>query len=139
MLDERPRSRPCAGMKGIIEEGGEFLKMDKRETNENLNDAAIISAAQKVEHYEIAAYGTLRTFAEMLGNDRIAQLLEQTKQEEAEADRKLSSISENLLSAEREGGEEAGEDEGMGRSRSAGNGRSPRRPASNGGRGRRSR
>lgn len=102
LLDEKPKSHPCAGMKGIIEEGGEVLS-EKRGSSENLSDAAIISSAQRVEHYEIAAYGTLRTYAEMLGNERVARLLEQTKQEEAEADRKLSSISEEILSEERAG------------------------------------
>lgn len=99
ILDEKPRSRPCAGMKGIIEEGREMMRVDKRDSDEHLMDAALISAAQRVEHYEIAAYGTLRTYAEQMGNDRIARLLEQTKQEEAEADRKLSVISGELLSA----------------------------------------
>jgi ferritin-like metal-binding protein YciE len=97
ILDEKPKSRPCAGMKGLIQEGSEIMKVDKRASDEHLMDAAIISAAQRVEHYEIAAYGTLRTYAEQLGNDRVAKLLEQTKQEEADADRKLSSISEELL------------------------------------------
>jgi ferritin-like metal-binding protein YciE len=110
LLDQKPRSRPCAGMKGILEEGNEMLHVDKRGSSENLMDAAIISAAQRVEHYEIAAYGTLRTFAETLGNNRVAQLLEQTKEEEEEADRKLSSISEQLLAAERNGMGEEDED-----------------------------
>ena len=110
LLDQKPRSHPCAGMKGILEEGNEMLQVDKRGSSENLMDAAIISAAQRVEHYEIAAYGTLRTFAETLGNNRVAQLLEQTKEEEEEADRKLSSISEHLLAAERNGMGEEDED-----------------------------
>lgn len=112
LLDEKPRSHPCAGMKGIIQEGSEMLQADKRASDENLMDAALISAAQRVEHYEISAYGTLRTFAETLGNDRVAKLLEQTKQEEAEADRKLTEISEQLLESAYGGsGEEEEEDE----------------------------
>ena len=112
LIDERPKSRPCAGMKGIIEEGGEVLQADKRESDENLMDAAIIAAAQRVEHYEIAVYGTLRTYAEMLGNDRVAELLEQTKEEEVEADQKLSEISEQILSSHRENaGQAEGEDQ----------------------------
>ncbi len=121
LIDEKPRSHPCAGMKGIIAEGNEMLQADKRQSHENLMDAAIISAAQRVEHYEIAAYGTLRTYAEMLGNDRVANLLEQTKKEEAEADRKLSEISGRLLTAERQGSQEETENgrmTGNGRSRS---------------------
>ena len=127
LLDQKPRSRPCAGMKGIIEEGSEILHADKRASDENLMDAALISAAQRVEHYEISAYGTLRTFAERLGNDRIAQLLEQTKQEEAEADRKLTSISEHLLAGNGAGfANEAQEEE---QQMSGGNGRGSSRRA----------
>lgn len=111
ILDEKPKNRPCAGMRGIIKEGQEMMRVDKRNSNENLVDAAIISAAQRVEHYEIAVYGTLRTYAERMRNDRIAKLLEQTKQEEAEADRKLSSISGGLLSSAEQGlGEEGSEE-----------------------------
>jgi len=135
MLDEKPKSHPCAGMKGILEEGGEILKADKRGGNRNLLDAAIIAGAQKVEHYEMAAYGTLRTYAEMLGNERIAQLLEQTKQEEAEADRKLSSISEELLTAENTAsGEEDTDQEDEEMQEEVGNGtrHGARRPAASG-------
>jgi len=127
LLNEKPKSRPCAGMKGIIQEGGEMMQFDSRGSEENLTDAALISAAQRVEHYEIAAYGTLRSYAEQLGNDRVARLLEQTKEEEVEADRKLSEISEQLLSAEQGGMEAADsedEQESDGHSRSTGNGRS---------------
>lgn len=140
LLDEKPKSHPCAGMKGIIEEGGEVLS-EKRGSSENLSDAAIISSAQRVEHYEIAAYGTLRTYAEMLGNERVARLLEQTKQEEAEADRKLSSISEEILSEERAGLEtedeeiDMEEDEDIGKAEvSGGNGHRAARSSSSSGR-----
>jgi ferritin-like metal-binding protein YciE len=137
LLDEKPKSKPCAGMKGLIEEGSEMLEMDKN-SDENLMDAAIISAAQRVEHYEMAAYGTLRTYAECLGNDRVAQLLEQTKEEEEEADRKLSEISEQILQAAQNGmneGEEDDEDieeeeDSEEMSVSSGNGRSPARSQS---------
>ena len=119
LLDEKPRSRPCPGMKGIIKEGKEMtMQADGREPDHIL-DAAIISAAQRVEHYEIAAYGTLRSYAEVLGNQRVARLLEQTKEEEAEADRKLSAISEQLLNAEHTGNPHA-------RRQSRSNGRSRR-------------
>jgi ferritin-like metal-binding protein YciE len=139
LLDEKPKSHPCSGMKGLIEEGNEMLEIDKRASDGNLMDAAIISAAQRVEHYEISAYGTLRTFAEHLGNDRIARLLEQTKEEEAEADRKLTEISEHLLQSAGNGfGEEeeeemdvVGEEEDEG---AGGNGRrsARKRPAASG-------
>ncbi len=143
LLDEKPRSRACAGMKGIIQEGNEILQVEKRGSDENLMDAAIISAAQRVEHYEIAAYGTLRTYAECMGNNRVAQLLEQTKEEEAEADKKLSEISEQLLQASQSSEsedeeedydmEEDEEEESGSRQMTAGNGRgSSRRNAASG-------
>src|SRR5581483_3876143 len=120
LLNEKPKSRPCAGMKGIIQEGGEMMQFEKRGSEENLTDAAIISAAQRVEHYEIAAYGTLRAYAEQLGNNRVARVLEQTKTEEVEADRKLREISMQLLSAEH--GETEMRNQGNGRSTRASRG-----------------
>jgi ferritin-like metal-binding protein YciE len=81
----------CEAMDGIIEEGEEILKMD---ATPEARDAALIAASQRVEHYEIAAYGSARTFARMLGEDKAAALLEQTLQEEEEADRKLSALAE---------------------------------------------
>jgi ferritin-like metal-binding protein YciE len=119
ILEEKPKSRPCAGMKGIIQEGSEMMQFDKRGSDEHLTDAAIISTAQRVEHYEIAVYGTLRTYAERLGNNRVARLLEQTKREEAEADRRLSQISEELLSMEGSQ-EESSEENGSRRTRANG-------------------
>ena len=127
LLDEKPRGKPCSGMKGLLEEGNEVLEEAKGGSDENLMDAAIISAAQRVEHYEISAYGTLRTYAECLGNDRVAQLLEQTKEEEAEADKKLSEISEQILQNAQNGmaeeDEEADETDAGHEHVSAGNGR----------------
>ena len=125
LLNEKPKSRPCAGMKGIIQEGGQMMQFDKRGSAENLTDAAIISAAHRVEHYEISAYGTLRTYAEQLGNSRVVRLLEQTKKEEVEADRKLSEISQQLISSEH-GGVEMEEEQSEGMAMRAGNGRSSR-------------
>jgi ferritin-like metal-binding protein YciE len=95
LLDEKAGSKPCAGMKGLLQEGEEVMQEDMDE--ELLYDAALIGAAQKVEHYEIAAYGTVRTFAQMLGNGQVVDLLEQTLEEEKEADRKLTEISEAFL------------------------------------------
>ena len=111
LLDEKAKSKPCVGMKGIIQEGGEMMQFDKRGSDETLTDAALISAAQRVEHYEIAAYGTLRAYAEQLGNSRVAKLLEQTKKEEIEADRKLSEISMQLLSSQSNGDDAELQDE----------------------------
>ena len=87
---EVPRSgKKCKGMEGILKEGEELLE---DEGGNGAKDAAIIGAAQKVEHYEIAAYGTLVAFAHKLGNEEAARLLEETLQEEKDADEKLSEI-----------------------------------------------
>lgn len=90
------KAKPCAGMKGIIEEGEEVMGQDAEET---LGDLAIAAAAQRVEHYEMAVYGTARTFAEHLGNQEAANLLQQTLDEEKEADEKLTEISAQLMEA----------------------------------------
>jgi ferritin-like metal-binding protein YciE len=95
LLEKPARGKPCAGMKGLLEEGEEVLAEN---ATDELMDAAIIGAAQRVEHYEMAAYGTARTFAERLGNSEVAALLEETLNEEKEADQKLTEISEQLLS-----------------------------------------
>jgi ferritin-like metal-binding protein YciE len=100
------KAKTCAGMKGLIEEGEEVMGEDASET---LMDAAIIGAAQRVEHYEMAAYGTARTFAERLGNSEAASLLEETLNEEKEADEKLTQISEQLLEGMDIGGGESEE------------------------------
>ena len=97
-LQETTRSsKKCKGMEGILEEGKELLKGNgkKTEANETL-DAALIGAAQKVEHYEIAAYGTLVAFAKQLGNQEAAELLEETLGEEKEADEKLTEIASSI-------------------------------------------
>jgi len=88
------KSKPGAGMKGLIEEGEEVMGEDATEA---LKDAALIGAAQRVEHYEMAAYGTARTLAERLGNEEAAELLEETLNEEKEADEKLTEIAQQLL------------------------------------------
>ena len=83
------RGKTCEGMKGLIEEGQEMMEeIDRGPTL----DAALISAAQKVEHYEIASYGTLATFAEILGHQDANDLLGQTLEEEKEADEKLTEM-----------------------------------------------
>jgi ferritin-like metal-binding protein YciE len=108
-LGTKAKGKSCAGMKGLIEEGEEVIGQD---ADGQLKDLAIIGAAQRVEHYEIAAYGTARTLAERLGNEEVAELLQETLTEEEEADEKLTEISESLLDAvgEAEGTEE--EEEG---------------------------
>jgi ferritin-like metal-binding protein YciE len=108
-LGVSPKAKTCAGMKGILEEGEETMQMD---AEENLLDTAIIGAAQRVEHYEMAAYASVRLMAEQLGNQEIVDLLQQTWDEEHEADERLSEICEQILSGmEGEDAEEADEEE----------------------------
>jgi len=106
-LGEKP-SKKCKGMAGVLAEGDELLKEDFEDST---MDAGIIGAAQKVEHYEIASYGTARTLAETLGNQRAVQLLEETLEEEKEADELLTQIAESSINVE------AASEEGNGRSR----------------------
>lgn len=104
-LGERPKAKPCAGMRGIIEEGDEHVKEDYED--DALRDAVIIGSAQRVEHYEIAAYGTAIAHARLLGRNEIADLLEESLAEEKAADKKLTTIAEgavNLVAAERDEG-----------------------------------
>jgi ferritin-like metal-binding protein YciE len=93
-LSAKAQGKSCMGMKGLIEEGREQMELDG---SDELRDAAIIGAAQRVEHYEISAYGTARTFAEKLGMNEVAELLQTTMDEEREADERLTEISETLL------------------------------------------
>ncbi len=91
MMDMEPEREHCDGMAGIIKDGSKVISM---KGNSHVKDAALIAAAQKVEHYEIAAYGTLRTFAETLEMDDVADLLQQTLREEASTDKTLSMVAE---------------------------------------------
>lgn len=83
----------CKGMKGLVEEGEEIIKDAK---DPDTRDAGMIAAAQRVEHYEIAGYGTARTYAQLLGRNEWASLLQQTLDEEKETDRKLSQLAERI-------------------------------------------
>jgi ferritin-like metal-binding protein YciE len=96
-LEESAKGKTCHGMKGLIEEGSEILQ-EKGE--ESVIDAGIIAAAQKVEHYEIATYGTLRTWAELLGETEAADLLQQTLDEEGDADKRLNELAEEVVNPE---------------------------------------
>jgi ferritin-like metal-binding protein YciE len=108
-LGEAVRGKQCKGMEGIIEEGKEKLEK-KGEADESVLDAALIASAQKVEHYEIATYGCLRTYAQLLGHSEAAKLLEQTLAEEEAADKKLSQLAEGGINeAAAAVGGEAGE------------------------------
>jgi len=88
-LDATPGRKKCKAMEGLIAEGKEVISEDAEPT---VHDAALIAAAQRVEHYEIAGYGSARTFARILGEEEVANLLQQTLDEEAAADEKLTSI-----------------------------------------------
>src|SRR5690606_2206805 len=94
MLEGSPSGKKCKGMEGLIEEGKEILEEDMPEA---LRDAALIGAAQKVEHYEIAAYGTARELAERLGLNQVARLLQKTLDEEGETDKLLTSIAQSMV------------------------------------------
>ena len=101
-----PRGKKCKGMEGLIEEGKEVIK---EEGSPAVLDAAIIGAAQRVEHYEMAGYGCVRTYAERLGYTEAARLLQQTLDEEAEADKTLTALAESVINVE---AEEAGDGDG---------------------------
>jgi ferritin-like metal-binding protein YciE len=100
-LGESPKGKKCKGMEGLIEEGSEVLEEDYEAS---VLDAAIIGAAQRVEHYEIAGYGTVRAMAETLGENEHVSLLTETLDEEKETDEKLTELAEQITSG---GGEEA--------------------------------
>ena len=93
MLGEKPTGETCKGMKGVIKEGDEIVSAGG---DPSTVDAGIISAAQRVEHYEMAGYGTVRTYAKLLGQQEMASLLQQTLDEEAEADAKLTEIANTV-------------------------------------------
>jgi ferritin-like metal-binding protein YciE len=102
MLEQRPSGKKCMGMEGLVNEGAEIMHED---FSDEVMDAALISAAQRVEHYEIAAYGTVIAYADLLGESKHAALLRQTLQEEKETDQKLTELSEQI-NVEAEGGSE---------------------------------
>ena len=92
-LDIRPGRKKCAGMQGIIEEGNAMLEKIE---DDDVKDAAIICSSQKVEHYEMAAYGCLRTWAQLLGYEEVAARLQENLDEEGSADKKLTKLAESL-------------------------------------------
>jgi len=96
LLETKPKSKPCKGMAGLVEEGSATIE-DGKEKPDSIADLALIAAAQKVEHYEISGYGTLRALAEHLGNEPVAKLLGQTLAEEEKADKLLTNISPSLM------------------------------------------
>jgi ferritin-like metal-binding protein YciE len=115
-MRENPKGRKCAGMQGLVEEGEEVIEEN---TDSAALDAGLIAAAQRVEHYEIAGYGSVRTFAELLGESAAVDLLEETLNEEKETDERLTEIAKEAnfeamsgaAGSEREGREEVEEPE----------------------------
>jgi ferritin-like metal-binding protein YciE len=93
LFEEKPKTKVCKGMQGIVEEGKEMMQEDM---DADVMDAALIAAAQRAEHYEIAVYGTLRTYAQLLGNDEAAQILQEILDEEGTTDKKLTKLAEKL-------------------------------------------
>jgi ferritin-like metal-binding protein YciE len=96
-LDQSPKGKTCHGMKGLIEEGSEILEEDGEEL---ILDAGIIVAAQKVEHYEIASYGSVRSFAQLLERNKDAKLLQTTLDEESETNELLNELAEEMINPE---------------------------------------
>jgi ferritin-like metal-binding protein YciE len=93
-MDESPKGRKCAGMEGLVKEGEEVIK---EQSSSDALDAGLIASAQRVEHYEIAAYGTVRSFAKFLGDNEAVDLLQQTLDEEKETDEKLTELSKEVI------------------------------------------
>ena len=103
LLGEKARSKTCHAMKGLIEEGKEAIEEDAPDA---IRDAKMIGAAQRIEHYEMAGYGTARAFAETLGETKVANLLQETLDEEGDTNKKLTSIAETVNEEANSGSEE---------------------------------
>ena len=99
-LGEKPTGKKCHGMEGLLEEGKELIK---EKPEKDVLDAGLISAAQHVEHYEMAGYGTCRTWAQLLGYERQVQLLQMTLDEEKQTDLDLTALAEGAINIEAEG------------------------------------
>lgn len=98
-LGKKPGGKKCKGMEGLIEEGQELLEED---ADPDVRDAALIGAAQRVEHYEIAGYGTARTYARQLGFNNHVELLQRTLDEEGQTDERLTKLAEGRINREAE-------------------------------------
>ena len=96
-LDETPKGKTCKAMKGLVEEGSEILEEDGEDS---VIDAGIIAAAQKVEHYEMAGYGTVRAWAELLGENEAAELLQETLDQEGAANKLLNKLAQDIVNPE---------------------------------------
>ena len=104
-LGEKPSGKTCKAMKGLVEEGKEIIDEDG---DDSVMDAALIGAAQRVEHYEMAGYGVVRTFASLLGDNNAAETLQRTLNEEGEADKKLTALAESIINVEASEAQENG-------------------------------
>jgi ferritin-like metal-binding protein YciE len=109
IIDVEAKGKKCKGLEGIIAEGKEMMDMD---LPESVGDAALIGAAQRVEHYEMAAYGTARAYAELLGQTEAARLLEETLEEEKQTDQRLTQLAEEINPEAERGDEDEDETEG---------------------------
>jgi ferritin-like metal-binding protein YciE len=98
-MDANPKGKKCVGMEGLVKEGSELISEDFEDA---VKDAGLIGAAQRVEHYEIAAYGTASEFARILGESEHVSLLEQTLEEEKETDEKLNELAKEINSVANE-------------------------------------
>jgi ferritin-like metal-binding protein YciE len=107
-LDEKPTGKKCKAMAGLVEEGAEAIEEDAAPA---AKDSMLIAAAQRVEHYEIAAYGTVKAFAKLLGEDEAAEILDETLNEEVETDEKLTTAAGTINAQANEGSEEEEEEE----------------------------
>lgn len=96
-MNEKPSSMVCKGMQGIIQEGDQTISSTK---DPEVKDACIIAAAQRVEHYEISVYGTLRTYADIIGDEDARDILQSTLEEEKETDKKLTELAVNSINVE---------------------------------------
>jgi len=96
-LGESPKGKKCKAMEGLIEEGKDMMDED---AEPEVMDAGLIAAAQRVEHYEIAGYGCVRTYAKLLGNNEAARLLQKTLDEEGQTDKKLTDLAERLINVQ---------------------------------------
>ena len=130
-MDMKARSKPCKGMKGIVDEGREMLQED---LEEGVLDSAITGAARKVEHYEMMGYESVRSMAQQLGMREAAQMLQETLQEETQADKQLAQISKRLLKEASSRRPQAEEPEVRGRSAKSGRAGSSKASKTSGGR-----
>ena len=134
-LGKKAKAKTCAAMQGLIEEANEIMG---EEGEDAVLDAGIIAAAQKVEHYEIASYGTVRTWARLSGQEEAARLLQETLDEEAETDQRLTQLAESFVNPQAEatgGGESDGGSSSRGSSRAGGKKSSGSKKSSGGSKG----